>query len=110
MIPINLLLKVSGITPIDATISFTTDAETICSDYSWALSMGEDSLTTETGTYTVEVSNDNTTWKTYKSTAENVSVIDALDDTHLPWVYFRVVYLPNGETQGTVSPKLTLKR
>lgn len=110
MNPIDLLLKVLGVTPIDATTAFITDSVAICGNYAWSFSMGEDSLTTSTGSYTLEVSNDDSVWKSYKVASENVAVVDGLDDTHIPWVYFRIVYNPNGETTGQLSPKLILKR
>ncbi len=105
---VNINLTVAGAGNMDASLDFVTDQQLICNTYVWGLSMQEAGLTTETGKYTVEVSN-GVDWKEYKDLSTNVAVINAVDDTHMAWLYFRVSYMANGETTGTLNPILTLK-
>ncbi|GAG46875.1 unnamed protein product [marine sediment metagenome] len=103
-------LAVSG-TPVvgyDGTGDFTTDAFRLCFNHAWAFSV-TDSTTGGSPDYTIEVSNDDVQWYEYNSDSTNVSLDDGVDDTHMVWKYFRVVYDSTGVGSGTVTFWLSLK-
>jgi hypothetical protein len=94
----------------DATVSETSQSIQSCYKYEWALAPIKSGLTVGDPTYTIEVSNDDTTWFEYNNLSTNVSVDDAVDDNHLAWVYMRVVYNAGTETTGTIEFELTQKQ
>lgn len=107
--PITISFKVGATTVHPAGGDFVTDSIPICENYKWAfeaIPVGLDG----SPTYTIEVSNDNATWKNYDALAVDVAIIDGLDDTHLPWQFMRVVYTAVDNTTGTVELRITLKR
>jgi len=94
----------------DATVSETSEAVQSCYKYEWSLAPIKTGLTIADPTYTIEVSNDGTTWFEYNNLSTDVSVNDAVDDNHLAWIFMRVVYDAKTETTGTIEFELTQKQ
>jgi hypothetical protein len=100
------------VTDFDASAPFVTDAIDIELNYSWnhsTCATGFDA----TGFVSVEVpcsaSGD---WLPYDEAARSVEFFDDIvfKDTHLPFDQIRFKYIPFGNTTGTVTMLLTLKK
>jgi hypothetical protein len=111
---IEIIPTIAGVPVTDyaANAPFVTDAIDLELNYSWNLatcSTGFDA----TGLITIEIpcsaSGD---WLPYDEAARSVEFYDDIvfKDTHLPFDQIRVKYVPFGNTTGTVSMVLTLKK
>jgi len=94
----------------DASVSETSNSVTNCYKYEWAVAPVTSGLTSGDATYTIEVSNDNVNWFEYNNLSTDVSIVDAVDDNHLAWIYIRIVYDAKTETTGTIEFNFTTKQ
>lgn len=94
----------------DATVSEASASQQICNEYSWSIIPKQTGLTQQDPVWTIEVSNDDSNWKTYKSNSSNIPIGDGYEDTHLAFQYIRVNYDAKTETTGTVEFELNLKQ
>jgi len=108
--PIKTKFIFSDGTSHDATVSETTQSISSCYKYEWSLTPIKTGMTELTSTYTIEVSNDDVNWFEYNNLSTDVSIIDAVDDTHLAWIYIRIVYDAKTESTGTIEFELTQKQ
>jgi len=93
----------------DATVTEISQSWEVCFNYGWSLFVDQIGLTSSDATWTIEVSNDNSTFYNYKSNSVDIPIIDAYDDIHLSWTYMRINYDAKTETTGTVEFEITLK-
>lgn len=93
----------------DATVGETSEPLSSCFNYRWSVTPIISGLVGGPPTYTIEVSNDNSTWFEYNSESTNISVVDAVEDDHLAFIFMRIVHTVNGATGGTVEYLFTQK-
>jgi len=105
----NFIFTSDGITH-DATVDETSEKLDSCQNYKWSVTPNPQSLTGGTPEYTIEVSNDNITWFDYDSASSGLDVNNAVDDTHLAFIYMRIKHEAKGSTGGTVEYLFTQKR
>jgi len=109
--PIKINFSVGG-TPVvnyDGTSDFTTDTQEVCFNHVWSFQV-EDNTTGGNPNYTIEVSNDGSTWTSYFNNAENIPLDESYEDNRLAFLYMRIVYNATGVSSGTVTFNLVLKR
>lgn len=94
----------------DATVDETSEALESCQNYTWSITPILVGITGGTPEYTIEVSNDGVTWFEYNNASTNVSVEDAVDDTHLAFTKIRIVHDAKGASSGTVEYKFVQKQ
>ena len=94
----------------DASVSETSESLKSWYKYEWSLAPIITGLSGATPTYTIEVSNDNVNWFEYNNLSTDVSIVDAVDDNHLAWIFMRIVYDKGTESTGTVEFELTQKQ
>lgn len=106
-----LFFKISGSNAqgTDATNDVTTDSFEFKSSHDWSVSIPGDSITGGPPTYTVEVSNDDSTWYDYNNSSTDIDVVDAVADHYFSFRYMRVNYSANGTSAGTVDMRLSIK-
>ena len=114
---ITVPLKVADLAgPFDASVGFTTDAQTISKSYEWSLIFLMNGLDADPN-YLIEVSHDGVNFFRYYQTETPIVLTGATDsttglvgaqDTYLPFNYFRVVYDPLTVTTGTIMPTWTI--
>jgi hypothetical protein len=87
-----------------------TPFQSVCSNYTWNITICFDSITGGTPIVKIEVSNDGTEFFDYNSCAANETT-DKISffDSILAFPYIRLNYDPNGVTGGTVDASLILK-
>ena len=111
---IDIIPTVGGVPVTDypANAAFITDEINIELPYSWNLATCGDGFDM-TGLLSVEVPcGDDGEWVAYDNNARSVEFADIVvfRDNYLPYEKIRVKFVPFGNTTGTVSMKLTLKR
>lgn len=93
----------------DATVDETSEVLESCYNYTWSITPEITGIVGGPPIYTIEVSNDGVNWFNYSSSAVGVSVVNALDDTHLAFTKMRVKHEANGTTDGSVTYSFTQK-
>jgi len=106
--PIDIIFKFGDGATHDASESEASQSQLVCFKYGWSLAPLVAGLDADPK-YTIEVSNDDTTWSPYDSRVDDVSVLQPFDDTHLNWKYVRINYNADTNTTGTVNFPLVLK-
>jgi hypothetical protein len=89
--------KVGGDENIDLSLDQTTDSQSLCGSYQWSINATSGDVV-GVPTYTIEVSNDDSTWYEYNNDSTNVAFTDAVDDNHFAFKYIRLVITSNGST------------
>ena len=93
----------------DVTVSEASELLESCSNYVWNVSPSVTGLS-GSPTYTIEVSNDGTTWFEYATEFTGVDIDDAVEDTQLSFKYMRVNHIAGTSTAGVVTYTLTQKQ
>lgn len=93
----------------DVTFSEASESLESHSNYVWNVSPSVVGLS-GLPIYTIEVSNDGTTWFEYATEFTNVAIDDAVEDTQLSFKYMRVNHVAGTSTVGTVTYTLTQKQ
>ncbi len=87
----------------DATVDETSEVLESCFNHVWNITPLQSLITGGTPKYTIEVSNDGVNWFDYDAASSNVSINDAVCDTHLSFTKMRVKHISSGATGGTVE-------
>lgn len=105
-----VLFKIGGVPAqnVDATSDVTTDAFATFISHDWSVSFKDNSVV-GFPTYTIEVSNNESTWYNIADKAKNVKFDDSITCDFLSYRYMRVLYSANGATEGTVNIEFTIK-
>lgn len=105
-----VLFKIGGIPAenVDATSDVTTDAFKFDISHDWSVSFKDNSVV-GLPTYTIEVSNNQSTWYNLHSLSNNVKFVDSITSDFLSYSFMRILYSANGATGGTVNIELSTK-
>lgn len=105
-----VLFKIGGVPAenVDATNDVTTDAFEMEISHDWSVSIKGNSVV-GLPTYTIEVSNNNSTWYNLNVLSTGVKFVDSITSDFLSYRYMRIVYAANGATGGTVDIELSTK-
>ena len=111
---IEIIPKVLGVDVVDfqANAPFVTDPIDIELNYSWNFATCAEGFDA-TGLITIEVPcSASGNWLPYDEAARSVEFFNDIvfKDTHLPFDQIRFKYVPFGNTTGTVTMKMTLKK
>lgn len=101
---------VSDVDVIDrvATADFTTDSISFDNSHDWSVSFSSTGITGGPPTYTVEVSNDDSTWFPWSVASTDIGLGVSPNDNFMPYKHLRVVYENNVTTAGTVTLELNI--
>lgn len=111
--PINEFFKIStnpDPTVFDGSADFVTDPFQVCMNYSWLIGPLIGALTNNGATYTLQMSSTGSAiesdWFDYDKDgrATDVSIEDALDDTHVTGSFLRIKYVSNGSSGNLQLP------
>jgi hypothetical protein len=102
-----LYFKISGseAKAVDATTNFTTDAFTFDNSIAWSVSL-KDNGVVGSPTYSVEVSNNGSTWYVWSATSSGLSLNAKVNDDNMPCAFMRVNYVANAASEGTIDVEL----
>lgn len=107
--PQEIIIKFTDGAVHNASVSEASISQLLCSNYGWSISpvsIGLDSAPK----YTIEVSNNDSTWQPYSPETDAAAIDQGFDDSHLVWKYIRINYNADTNTTGTVAFTFTLKR
>lgn len=107
--PIKIEFEFSGGVLHDASLTETSIAYEMCFNTGWSLIPVFSSLDADP-TWTLEVSNDNTTFYPYEDVNKDAAIDQGFCDTHTTFLYWRINYNADTNTTGTVSFQLILKK
>lgn len=93
---------------VDATSDATTDAYEMEISHDWSVSIKDNSVV-GLPTYTIEVSNNDSTWYNLNTLSNDVKFVDSIASDFISHRYMRIVYSANGSTSGTISIELSIK-
>ena len=93
----------------DATTDGISDAMSVEYDHVWSLECTETGVSGGSPTYTIEVCNDGTSWKSYSTDVENITLDTGVDGNYFGWTEIRINYVAGGTTGGTVEFNITFK-
>lgn len=105
-----IFFKISGADAVgvDATNDFTTDGYPFEISHDWSVSF-KDNAVTGLPTYTLQVSNNNSTWYNLNVLSTGVKFDDSITSDFISYRFMRVVYTANGASAGTVDVELSTK-
>lgn len=106
--PIIITFEFSDGETHDASISEISISQQVCYRYGWSITP-EVNFSGLEPAYTIEVSNNGSTWASYAEETENADVTQPFDDTHFNFLYVRINYVKGATTSGTVKFELILK-
>ncbi len=100
--------KITGVEAkgVDATNDFTTDGYKFENSHDWSVSLKSIGVVGGPASYTLQVSNNGSTWYDYNSDSSNVVLEDSVDSDHMAFRFLRVVYTANGTSAGTLDVEL----
>ena len=87
----------------DVTIDETSEPLQSCQDYKWSITPNTQLLVGGPPLYTIEVSNDGSSWFEYNSESTDITTDNAVCDDHLAFTQMRIVHKANGSTSGNVE-------
>jgi hypothetical protein len=93
----------------DATSDATSDALNVEYDHVWSVECEQTGVSGGSPTYTLEVCNDNASWKSYSTDVENITLDTGVDGNYFAWKYVRVNYTAGGTSAGTIEFTITFK-
>lgn len=93
---------------VDATNDFTTDKFRFEVSQNWSVSFKDNSVV-GLPTYTIEVSNNGSTWYELNVLSTDVKFDDSITSDFFSYRFMRVVYSANGASAGTVDLELSTK-
>ena len=105
-----VFFKIAGVNAegVDATSDFTTDAFPTLISHDWSVSFNDNSVV-GTPTYTIEVSNNESTWYLLNVLSTNVKFDDSITSDFLSYKFMRVKYLAGGTSSGTVDLEFSIR-
>lgn len=93
----------------DATLSENSESIKLEYDYTWSIQPIPDTIVGTSPLYSIEVSNDDTTWVDYDAASTDLDIVNSVDDDRLAFKYMRIAHDANGVTSGDVTYKILLK-
>jgi len=91
-----------------ANADFLSDGIKLDNSHDWSVTLVGSGIIGGPGTYTVQVSNDNSNWFDWDVTTTNVALADSAGNDHLGYAFIRFKYLKGTTTAGTIDAKLGL--